>query len=547
MPLTEDVIRLILETRGQDAVKELRNEIALADHAARDLSAQWQRGEITTEQYTRQAGKLGRQMAENRANLEALEAAQQGVTASTNQAVEATQRLDTSMIKASGAVGRRGGFGMAVLEGSRALEDLQYGIGGVVNNIPGLVLAMGGTMGIAGVVSVVSVGVNQLVKHWDDLRKMFVGPEVETAAEHLERLEKATKRTAEETAELNRLKKEQADLDRILSLPSEQEEARKKAFTEIGAGVGGGPGVQRALEAALKEFYSHQPGSPFAGEGAEATAARHADVLKIMRGIGGGDVRAVQAIEEILSGAPKARGGAFGQAFEGALPGLLHPRTRAQEEAEQKRRKDQEEADKNRKEFNDRRKKADEQYTEDILEWVTSGDKQRKQSLKTEGDNNKKFSEESAQAQKKQADEQEKQDAEASKALEPFLGGIESRIAREREQFRMTRGREMGPRERAEQEAGIERDIYKQLGAQGMDLGQAALVSQRGYDIALRDINSQITDAQGAGITAREATIQVLTQLIQNQETLAAAERQQAATLRQLHTRSQTALNQGSQ
>ncbi|WP_411846451.1 hypothetical protein AAFN60_02085 [Roseibacillus persicicus] len=49
---------------------------------------------------------------------------------------------------------------LAILELSRGVEDLQYGIRGVLNNIPGLVLAMGGTAGLAGVISLVAVGMS---------------------------------------------------------------------------------------------------------------------------------------------------------------------------------------------------------------------------------------------------------------------------------------------------------------------------------------------------------------------------------------------------
>jgi len=50
----------------------------------------------------------------------------------------------------------------AVLEASRAFEDAQYGIRGVLNNIPGLVMALGGTAGIAGAASLAAVAVSIL-------------------------------------------------------------------------------------------------------------------------------------------------------------------------------------------------------------------------------------------------------------------------------------------------------------------------------------------------------------------------------------------------
>ena len=59
------------------------------------------------------------------------------------------------------------GSGRAILELSRGLEDLQYGVSGVLNNIPGLLQALGQGAGLAGIISILSVGIFQLVKHLD--------------------------------------------------------------------------------------------------------------------------------------------------------------------------------------------------------------------------------------------------------------------------------------------------------------------------------------------------------------------------------------------
>ncbi|WP_193214796.1 hypothetical protein [Luteolibacter marinus] len=63
-------------------------------------------------------------------------------------------------VEAPKAAAATGNAGRAVLEASRAFEDMQYGIGGVLNNIPGLVLALGGTAGIAGAASLAAVAVS---------------------------------------------------------------------------------------------------------------------------------------------------------------------------------------------------------------------------------------------------------------------------------------------------------------------------------------------------------------------------------------------------
>lgn len=73
-----------------------------------------------------------------------------------------------------GSMGQAGGAGSALsavdggralLEGSRAIEDAQYGIAGVLNNLPGLVMMLGGGAGLAGALSVAGVAAAQLVKH----------------------------------------------------------------------------------------------------------------------------------------------------------------------------------------------------------------------------------------------------------------------------------------------------------------------------------------------------------------------------------------------
>lgn len=68
-------------------------------------------------------------------------------------------------------VGRQGNAGMAVLEFSRAFEDAQYGIRGVLNNIPGLIAMLGGGAGLAGVISIAAVAATQLWERMADTKK----------------------------------------------------------------------------------------------------------------------------------------------------------------------------------------------------------------------------------------------------------------------------------------------------------------------------------------------------------------------------------------
>lgn len=51
----------------------------------------------------------------------------------------------------------------ALLMFSQGFEDAQYGIRGVLNNIPGLIFAMGGGAGLAGAISLAAVGLSQII------------------------------------------------------------------------------------------------------------------------------------------------------------------------------------------------------------------------------------------------------------------------------------------------------------------------------------------------------------------------------------------------
>jgi len=59
--------------------------------------------------------------------------------------------------------------GLAVLEASRAFEDLQFGFTGVLNNIPGIIRSLGGTAGLTGVVSILAVSIFALSKRMGSL------------------------------------------------------------------------------------------------------------------------------------------------------------------------------------------------------------------------------------------------------------------------------------------------------------------------------------------------------------------------------------------
>jgi hypothetical protein len=77
-----------------------------------------------------------------------------------------TKSLAETERSAGSAAGQKGGSGQGILQLAFAIDDLQYGIRGIVNNIPQVVQALGLGAGFAGAAGIAAVALNQLViKH----------------------------------------------------------------------------------------------------------------------------------------------------------------------------------------------------------------------------------------------------------------------------------------------------------------------------------------------------------------------------------------------
>jgi hypothetical protein len=111
------------------------------------------------------------------ANLKALRASLRQAKAELEKASAGSPAFDTASsnvarlkaeIKAlegaaTRAAGKRGGAGMGMLQLGQAVEDAQYGLRGVMNNIPGLVMSLGLGAGAAGGLNIALVAVSQLL------------------------------------------------------------------------------------------------------------------------------------------------------------------------------------------------------------------------------------------------------------------------------------------------------------------------------------------------------------------------------------------------
>jgi len=99
-----------------------------------------------------------------------MEAQNKGVIQAMDQVGKKADQLNRKTQAMGGRGQRQGGYrqGMGVLEVSRAIEDAQYGMRGVLNNIPGIIQSFGGSMGMAGVISIAAVALSVLGKRLYD-------------------------------------------------------------------------------------------------------------------------------------------------------------------------------------------------------------------------------------------------------------------------------------------------------------------------------------------------------------------------------------------
>lgn len=121
-------------------------------HSARDAEDAIEALERSVQQLNEELTKNKALSAEQAANLRRITAGGEKLVQVTRQQKRVTDESTKS----------NRNLGFAALEVSRAYEDLQYGIRGVLNNLPQLVLMLGGSAGLTAVISIAAVAATQL-------------------------------------------------------------------------------------------------------------------------------------------------------------------------------------------------------------------------------------------------------------------------------------------------------------------------------------------------------------------------------------------------
>ncbi len=189
-------------------------------------------------------------------------------TSRATRAATATTHLDTSMKRIADSARSGGGIGMALNSAAQGFEDLQYGVGGAMNNLANVAMHLGaGGMVLAGI-TLAGVAINQLALHWSQLTAAFgmdaggFKPVIGALQELELELGKVDKRINElagketlnfvENDELKKLMGQQATL--------RESQARQKGIAAI---EGAGTAIEAERAAGMKEAIGNVGGIRF--------------------------------------------------------------------------------------------------------------------------------------------------------------------------------------------------------------------------------------------------------------------------------------------
>ena len=157
------------------------------------------------------------------------------VTVTANGATEAKKKL-TQADKDAAKSSTQSAMGFLAL--SNAVQDVQYGFGGIINNIPGIVSGMGLGMGVAGAAQIAGVAFGFLNKNVDlfGTEAAAAAKEATTTANEATALANSTQRAADAAADAAKkyaalnaaLKKTEADYKAVSAASDEAIESAKR-------------------------------------------------------------------------------------------------------------------------------------------------------------------------------------------------------------------------------------------------------------------------------------------------------------------------------
>jgi hypothetical protein len=308
----------LAETQFAEALKkvDLESDQLLGDEQKRttieEEQSQKRRQQIEAELQAEERLEQERQrlVQEELQAKERLEQEGQRLLQSLNSVALAAQNESIVMGRSTTAVAAlnagHADLGRTFLQTSYAVQDFTsvmgtQGLGrafaSIQNNIPLLLMGLGAGAGLTGVLSVLSVGVGQLVDHWGDLVHWWQGGQTAEEAARMKELAKQTEEAAKSAEKL------------LKTRPPEE----RKQVSAVEAAIQrfGGPEVEKSIGDAMRAAFGQMP--------AEMVHARVVDLLAQMRS---GSPQAIDFFHQLMMGWNTGRvpGGPVAQALRGETP-----------------------------------------------------------------------------------------------------------------------------------------------------------------------------------------------------------------------------------
>ena len=284
----QQVIDIVAQVRGADEIKNLAAVTAWLNEKILELGPHIS---ATDPRMVKLAEGLLKVRAEAAALKERLNPLPPAID-KTSEAMERTITASNAQIKALGMLADR-------------LDTVgTHGIKGLLRSL--------GTLHPA--LLLVGVGIDLLTRHWDEIQKLWSEGSTETEAERMEKLEKATHRTVEETKELNKYKKEQAGIEKLQNENSAKEKSDVDKINKAVAEVGGKAAID-AVTNSLNQLEA-DTNAHFGAEYLERMKAVNRDKAKrIIAAAQSGDADAARRVAAQLESNREGRESGFGKAI----------------------------------------------------------------------------------------------------------------------------------------------------------------------------------------------------------------------------------------
>jgi hypothetical protein len=263
--VADDAVRLPIDfgNSAQDA-QSVRARLAELQAEVRDLQSSYDQGMVASGRYREEMQRIGAESRKLAVSLDAVDDASRAAT------------------HGRGARGGNGmqGFGMAMLQASRGIQDFQAaGIMGMVNNIEGLSMALGLGAGLSGVATLAFVALQVLLPMFRNM-----GDDAAEATDEIEKLNAQIKEMekkpikleadyeaiAQAKSEVEMLTKAKDALDKLMGKQSQDEAASGKAVGDLLASPENRAVLERLKTDAASRAIAEDPAVKAANE---ATAA----------------------------------------------------------------------------------------------------------------------------------------------------------------------------------------------------------------------------------------------------------------------------------